>query len=107
MDARMTDVRVTDAPERSRYEARIGEDVVGYTDYRRNDGTIMLAVTEVREEYRCSGIGTALARTSLEEARSHGRRVEPVDPFIAGWIERHPQYADLLADECPRLGEDA
>jgi predicted GNAT family acetyltransferase len=106
MDVR-TDVQVTDAPERSRYEARIGGDLVGYTEYRRNDGTIMLAHTEVEEEARCTGVGTALLRTILGEARAHGRRVEPVDPFVAGWIERHPEYADLLAEEAPHLGEDA
>jgi hypothetical protein len=30
-----------------------------------------------------------------------------VDPFIAGWIERHPEYADLVHENAPKLGEDA
>jgi predicted GNAT family acetyltransferase len=101
------DVQVTDAPERSRYEARIGDDLVGFTEYRRHDGTIMFARTDVREEAQGSGVAAALARTSLDEARAHGRRVEPVDPFIAGWIERHPEYADLVHEDSPKLGEDA
>jgi predicted GNAT family acetyltransferase len=101
------DVQVTDAPERSRYEARIGDDLVGYTEYRRHDDTIMFARTDVREEAQGTEVAAALARASLDEARAHGRRVEPADPFIAGWIERHPEYADLVHEDAPKLGEDA
>lgn len=35
-------------------------------------------------------------RTSLDEARTAGLRVLATCPFYAGWIERHPEYADLL-----------
>lgn len=106
MDVQTSEVRVTDAPERNRYEARIGDELVGYTEYRRENGTIMFARTEVEEEAQGSGIGSALARTSLDEARAHGRQVEPTCPFIAGWIERHPEYADLVHEKAPRLGEE-
>lgn len=99
-------VTVTDAPERERYEARADGELVGYTEYRRNDGTIMLARTEVPEELQNKGIGAALARFALEAARKAGKRVEPVDPFIAGWLERHPAYADMMHEKAIHLGEE-
>ncbi|MCC3765890.1 N-acetyltransferase [Glycomyces sp. TRM65418] len=100
------DVQVTDAPEQNRYEARIGDDLVGFAEYRRKDGTITFVRTEVSDEAQDSGVGSALARTSLDEARAAGLQVEPVCPFYAGWIERHPEYGDLVHEEAPRLGEE-
>lgn len=107
MNLQATDVQVTDAPEQNRYEARVDGNLVGFTEYRRHDGTIMFSRTDVREEAQGHGIGAALAQTALDEARAHGRLVEPVCPFIAGWIERHPEYADLVHEDAPKLGEDA
>lgn len=99
-------VEVTDAPERSRYEARIGGETVGFADYRRKDGTITFSHTHVEESAQDAGVGSALARYSLDEARAAGERVVPVCPFYAGWIERHPEYADLVHDDAPKLGEE-
>jgi hypothetical protein len=99
-------VDVTDAPELGRYEARVDGELVGYTEYRRHDGTIMLSCTEVPEELQNKGIGAALARFAFDRAREEGKRIEPVDPFIAGWIERHPDYADMVHEKAIHLGEE-
>lgn len=52
--------------------------------------------TEVEPRYEGRGVGSALARTALDEARAAGLRVLATCPFFAGWIERHPDYQDLL-----------
>ncbi|MCD0443382.1 N-acetyltransferase [Glycomyces sp. A-F 0318] len=99
-------VEVTDVPEQSRYEARIDGETVGFADYRRKDGTITFSSTHVEESAQDAGVGSALARHSLDAARAAGEQVVPVCPFYAGWIERHPDYADLLHHEAPKLGEE-
>ncbi|WP_374199499.1 GNAT family N-acetyltransferase [Glycomyces sp. YM15] len=99
-------VHVTDAPERSRYEARIDGELVGYTEYRHHDGTTLLARTEVPEELQNHGIGTQLAQFAFDAARKAGKRIEPTDPFIAGWVERHPEHADMLHEKAIHLGEE-
>lgn len=99
-------VTVTDAPERSRYEARVDGELVGYTEYRHHDDTTMIAITEVPEELQNKGIGAALARFAIAEARKAGKRIEPVDPFIAGWLERHPEHADAMHEKAIHLGEE-
>ena len=48
----------------------------------------------------------ALARFCLDSARKAGDQVEPADPFLAGWIERHPEYADLVHAKAAHLGEE-
>jgi predicted GNAT family acetyltransferase len=99
-------VTVTDAPERSRYEARVDGELVGYTEYRHHDDTTMIAITEVPEHLQNKGIGAALARFAIDAARAAGKRIEPVDPFLAGWLERHPDYADAMHEKAIHLGEE-
>ncbi|GAB3004924.1 GNAT family N-acetyltransferase [Streptomyces pseudoechinosporeus] len=91
-------VKVIDVPEARRYEARVdGEPTLaGYAEYIRTAELIAFVHTEVAPGHEGQGIGSALARTSLDEARDAGLRVLAICPFYTGWIGRHPEYADLL-----------
>jgi predicted GNAT family acetyltransferase len=51
----------------------------------------------VAPEFEGEGVGSALVRTALDDWRKEGRRVLPLCPFAKGWIERHPEYADLVS----------
>ena len=42
-------------------------------------------------------LGSALVATALDDARSEGLEVVPLCPFVAAFIERHPEYQDLVA----------
>ncbi|MFB4195777.1 GNAT family N-acetyltransferase [Streptomyces carpaticus] len=91
-------VDVRDVPEAHRYEARVaGESrVAGVAEYLRTKELIAFVHTEVPPEFEGSGIGSALVRTALDEARAANLRVLATCPFFAGWIARHPAYHDLL-----------
>ncbi|GAA2136151.1 GNAT family N-acetyltransferase [Streptomyces synnematoformans] len=91
-------VEVSDVPEARRYEARVaGEsDVAGVAEYLRTAELIAFVHTEVPPEYEGRGVGSALARTALDQARAENLRVLATCPFFAGWIARHPEYQDLL-----------
>ncbi|MFF7158542.1 GNAT family N-acetyltransferase [Streptomyces sp. NPDC093221] len=91
-------VEVRDAPEAKRYEARVDGDaeVAGVAEYIRTAELIAFVHTEVRTEHEGAGVGSALVRTSLDEARAANLRVLATCPFYAGWISRHPEYQDLL-----------
>ncbi|NJQ00545.1 GNAT family N-acetyltransferase [Streptomyces zingiberis] len=91
-------VEVKDVPEAKRYEARIeGESgVAGFAQYIRTPELIAFVHTEVGPEHEGRGVGSALARTALDEARTANLRVLATCPFFAGWIARHPEYQDLL-----------
>lgn len=93
------DVTVVDAPERRRFEARVGEEVAGFAEYRRRDDRIVLTHTEVQDRFEGEGVGSELARRVLDRARDDGLGVVPRCPFIREWIERHPDYADLVVAE--------
>ena len=42
------------------------------------------------------GIASRLARAALEYARAHELKVVPLCSFVAGYIQKHPEYKDLL-----------
>ncbi|WP_442791381.1 GNAT family N-acetyltransferase [Micromonospora sp. NBC_01739] len=56
-------------------------------------------------EYEGRGVGAALARAALDEARTANLRVLATCPFIAGWIARHPEYQDLLYQSRSRVSD--
>ena len=87
---------VRDDPERSWYEARVDGHRAGVAAYRLDDEVITFTHTVVEDAYEGRGVGSALARTALDDARARGLGVVPQCPFIAGWIERHPDYGDLV-----------
>lgn len=89
-------VTVGDTPDRHRYEARLDGDLAGFAEYRRAGRLLVLPHTEVDAAHEGRGVGSALARAALDDARRRGVPVLPLCPFIRGWIERHPDYGDLV-----------
>jgi uncharacterized protein len=55
-----------------------------------------LRSTLVPPHLRRNGFGTRLVRHALEWARDNGMRVIPSCPFVASFIERHPEYQELV-----------
>ncbi|MBE1584218.1 GNAT family N-acetyltransferase [Nonomuraea angiospora] len=100
-------VEVIDVPEAKRYEARVegGSKVAGVAEYIRTTELVAFVHTEVPPEYEGRGIGAALVRTALDEARAANLRVLATCPFFAGWIARHPEYQDLLYQSRSRVSD--
>ena len=92
------DLTVVDVPEESRYELRLGKQVIGFAAYRKREDRIVFTHTEIDESFEGEGHGSRLAAAALEDARRQGLEVAPLCPFIAGYIERHPEYQDLVAE---------
>jgi uncharacterized protein len=94
------ELAVADNPAESRYEARIGERIVGISEYLLPDeaGPIVFVHTEVMPEAEGMGVGTRLAGGALDDVRRRGLRLVAECPFIAAYLRRHPEDADLIAD---------
>jgi uncharacterized protein len=93
-------IDVTDVPERERFEARDGEAgqaVAGFMTYQLTGKIIVVTHTEVDPSYEGKGVGSSLARFAMDDARRQGRTVVPICPFLAGWLGKHPDYADIVA----------
>jgi predicted GNAT family acetyltransferase len=99
----MTDkLTITDNPAGRRYEARIGEQLVGWVDYGRVRNRLVAIHTEVPPEFGGRGIGSALVKHVVADARSSGFSITPRCPLFVTWFERHPADRDVLATRGPR-----
>jgi NAD+ kinase len=94
-----TDAVVVDSFEQSRYEILIGGEVAGVLHYRRHGAGVELAHTEIDQAFEGRGLAGRLASAALDDARSRATPVQVSCPFVAGYVERHPEYADLLTEK--------
>jgi len=91
------DREVRDNPDRSRYEVLVDGKVAGYALYVLHDERITVFHTEVDEAYEGSGLGGFLARGVLDDVKARGLAVEPLCPFLAGYIRRHrDEFLELV-----------
>lgn len=84
--------------ERSRFVIDLG-DGEAVLEYSRMDGdTLDYRSTRVPPSHRGEGIAGRLATAALEYARGQGLQVVPSCSYVEGFIDRHPEYADLVAN---------
>jgi uncharacterized protein len=67
-----------------------------FTQYGITGDGIVFSHTEVPRELEGRGLGSLIVRTALDHARAAGRKVIPFCPFVAGYIQRHAEYQDLV-----------
>ena len=88
---------VRDVPEADRYEIRDGEQLLGHADYERRGDTVVFVHTEVDQDSGRKGLGSTLVKGALDDVRVRGGSVVAQCSFVRGWIEKHPEYADLVS----------
>jgi len=66
-------------------------------DYRLEGERMVITHTGVPEAIGGRGIASELVRAAFEHAKAQGWHVHPACSYAAAWIERHPEYNQLLA----------
>jgi uncharacterized protein len=69
---------------------------VAYLEYTLSGHVLALLNTEVPPTLRGLGLSSSLAHGALEWAREHKMKVDVVCPSVARYLEKHPEYSDLL-----------
>jgi hypothetical protein len=87
---------VTDEAHVGRYEVHRGGELAGFLDYVVKRGRLALVHTETLPAHVGQGVAGAVARFALEDARARDLRVIAICPFVRSYVERHPEYADLV-----------
>ena len=90
------EVVVVDQPERHRYLATFDGHEAGFLEYIESKGPRALVHTEVDVRFEGQGVGGALARYALDEARANDVKVLVTCPFVIDWLRRHQDYLDVV-----------
>jgi uncharacterized protein len=95
----MPEIDVRDNRSELRFEALAGGELLGQIRYRIEPGLVVLVHTDVAPAAEGRGVGSRLVERALADIRRRGLRVVPICPFVADYIRRHPEYADLVAED--------
>jgi uncharacterized protein len=90
---------ITDNAQDGRFEATVGDQVIGRQPYRRYRGHIVLMATEVDTQWRDRGVSSAMISGVLALIRRAGHTVIPRCKITGDYILRHPEHQDLVADQ--------
>ena len=90
----MTAVRDNKALSRFELDAEGG---LAFANYRLAPGKVIITHTETPPALRGRGIGSKLVKGALGLIRRDGRKVIAGCGFVADYLDRHPEDADLVA----------
>ena len=69
---------------------------VAFLEYALAGRVLELLHTEVPPSMHGTGAGSSLVQSALEWAREHGVKVDVICPYALEYINKHPEYSDLL-----------
>lgn len=90
---------VTKNTDENRFEIHVDGELAGWLDYMVDEGVVALPHTTVEDRFSGQGLAGELVRAGLDDIRTQGYRVDPQCPYVQGWIEKNPDYADMVATD--------
>lgn len=88
--------KVTHDTTVERYLITVDGRDAGYADYIQGDGVRDFHHTVIDPEFRGQGLSKPLIQAALDDTRAAGDKVRPLCSAVAGFIEKHPEYRDLV-----------
>ncbi|MDK1360512.1 GNAT family N-acetyltransferase [Arthrobacter sp. zg-Y1219] len=87
------DVDLSRNSEQSRYELRIGGELVGTADYVEESDSVALTHTVVRVQWRHQGYSSMLVKFAVEDVIASGRRIKPYCSYAASYLGKHREFS--------------
>ena len=69
---------------------------IAYLEYNLAGKVLQLIHSEVPQALRGQGLAPELAKAALEWAREHDVKVDVICASVADYLEKHPEYSDLV-----------
>ena len=89
---------VADNPDEERYELHQDGELAAFTEYQLGEGFIAFVHTETQPAFEGHGVAQVLVRETLDDVRRRGLAVMPFCPYVRGFIEKNPEYVDLVPE---------
>ena len=89
-------ITVINNENEKRYQAIVEGHLVKI-DYITTKDKMYLTHTEVPPALEGKGLGKAIVEQALEDIKQQGKELVPLCPFVAAFLKRNPEWAELLA----------
>ena len=94
----MENYKLIDNVALHQYEFRIGDLIPRIEYIKTKNGEIYLTHTEVPSALEGKGVGSSLVRLALEDIERQQLRLVPLCPFVAGYVQTHPEWKRLVME---------
>lgn len=94
MENELDKLEIINNPAENRFEVWV-DGQLAKLDYREDGDTIVMTHVGVPPEFRGHGLAAVITKAGLEYAKKKSLRVIPMCSYVAAYIRRNPQYAEL------------
>ncbi|GHF59814.1 N-acetyltransferase [Kitasatospora xanthocidica] len=98
-----TSTVVERADERHRYEILVDGELAGFTEYRDHEEQRVFYHTEIDEAFAGQGLASRLVQDALTDVRAAGKRIVPICPYVAKFLTKHDDFADITDPVTPEV----
>ncbi|MFF1632440.1 GNAT family N-acetyltransferase [Leifsonia sp. NPDC058248] len=92
----------------SKYDAWLGDRLAGVVVYEGSDGgRLLITHAAVLPEFQHHGVGGRLISRTLQDIRDRGAKVTIVCPVVRDFIDRHPEWEDVVDPDEPGVPSKA
>ncbi|WP_234434439.1 GNAT family N-acetyltransferase [Streptomyces sp. NRRL F-5126] len=81
--------------DKHRYEILVDGELAGFAAFRDRDAQRVFHHTEIDDAHAGQGLASHLVQQALTDARNAGKRIVPVCPYVARFIRKHDEFADV------------
>ncbi|TXS70166.1 N-acetyltransferase [Streptomyces sp. me109] len=86
-----------------RYEVLVDGTTAGHTAYRDRDGQRVFYHTRIYDAFAGQGLAAILVQQALSDVRTSGKRIVPVCPYVAKFLKKHDEFADITDPVTPEI----
>ncbi|MFF4347202.1 GNAT family N-acetyltransferase [Streptomyces sp. NPDC001530] len=86
-----------------RYEILVDGRTAGLTAYRDRDNQRVFYHTEIDDAFAGQGLASLLVQQALTDVRASGKRIVPVCPYVAKFLKKHEEFADIADPVTPEV----
>ncbi|MFE2556183.1 GNAT family N-acetyltransferase [Streptomyces sp. NPDC059352] len=94
---------VRNVDPRHRYEILVAGERAGLTAYRDRGEQRVFFHTEIDDAYAGQGLASVLVEEALTDVRAAGKRIVPICPYVAKFLKKHEEFADITDPVTPEI----
>ncbi|WP_181794453.1 GNAT family N-acetyltransferase [Streptomyces sp. WELS2] len=98
-----TEPTVERRDDRHRYEILVAGERAGLTAFRDRGEQRVFYHTEIDDAFAGRGLAAQLVAQALADVRAQGKRIVPVCPYVAKYLTKHHEFADITDPVTPEV----